>query len=114
MCSTLRTTSTALGSRSRWMLGRDRCRDIYFFVCAAPQRMAHFGAKVLETFLARTGSNGSILGGCEGGSAVSRLILVITAIAVGAVLAVGASLATTAAVSSPPTPSNQAAYNYGS
>ena len=45
---------------------------------------------------------------------MSRLILVITAIAVGAVLAVGASLATTAAVSSPPTPSNQAAYNYGS
>jgi hypothetical protein len=45
---------------------------------------------------------------------VSRIVLVITALAVGAVLAVGASLATSALVSSPPTPSNQAAYNYGS
>jgi hypothetical protein len=45
---------------------------------------------------------------------VSRIVLVITALAVGAVLAVGASLAVGAVVSSPPTPSNQAAYNYGS
>jgi hypothetical protein len=45
---------------------------------------------------------------------VSRIALVIIALAVGAVLAVGATLAATAAISSPPTPSNQAAYNYGS
>lgn len=45
---------------------------------------------------------------------MSRIVLVITALAVGVVLAVGSALAASAVISSPPTPSNQAAYNYGS
>jgi Protein of unknown function (DUF2613) len=44
---------------------------------------------------------------------LSRLVLVITSLVVGAVLAVGATFATSALVSSTVTPSNQSAYNYG-
>jgi hypothetical protein len=44
---------------------------------------------------------------------MSRWLLVITALVVGAVLAVGGSIATTQLVGSS-TPSNQAPYNYGS
>lgn len=44
---------------------------------------------------------------------MSRLVLIITSLVVGAVLAVGATFATTALVTSTVTPSNQSAYNYG-
>jgi hypothetical protein len=44
---------------------------------------------------------------------VSRLALIITALAVGAVLAVGAAYTTTSAVQTPPAPGNQQPYNYG-
>jgi hypothetical protein len=44
---------------------------------------------------------------------VSRMVLIITALVVGAVLAVGASVATSAVVGSS-VPSNRPAYNYGS
>lgn len=44
---------------------------------------------------------------------MSRIVLVITALVVGAVLAVGASVATSALVGSS-VPSNRPAYNYGS
>jgi hypothetical protein len=44
---------------------------------------------------------------------VSRTVLVITSLVVGAVLAIGATFATTALVTSSVTPSNQPAYNYG-
>ncbi len=44
---------------------------------------------------------------------MSRLVLIITSLVVGAVLAVGASVTTSALVGSSPTPSNQAPYNYG-
>jgi hypothetical protein len=45
---------------------------------------------------------------------VSRLVLIITALVVGAVLALGATFTASALISTPPTPSNQASYNYGS
>jgi hypothetical protein len=45
---------------------------------------------------------------------VSHLVLIVTALVVGAVLAVGATFATSAVISSPPAHSNQAAFNYGS
>jgi hypothetical protein len=51
--------------------------------------------------------------GREGGLTVSRLLLIITALVVGAVLAVGASFTTTAIVGNSGVPSNQAPYNYG-
>ena len=44
---------------------------------------------------------------------MSRLLLIITALVVGAVLAVGASFTTTALVGNSGVPSNQAPYNYG-
>jgi len=44
---------------------------------------------------------------------MSRLLLVITALVVGAVLALGASFTTTALVGNSNVPSNQAPYNYG-
>jgi hypothetical protein len=44
---------------------------------------------------------------------MSRMLLVITSLVVGAVLAVGATFATTALVTSAVTPSNQAATSYG-
>jgi hypothetical protein len=44
---------------------------------------------------------------------VSRLVLIITALLVGAVLAVGATFAASALIASAPTPSNQSPYNYG-
>jgi hypothetical protein len=44
---------------------------------------------------------------------VSRLVLIITSLVVGAVLAVGATFATSALISASVTPSNQAPYNYG-
>jgi hypothetical protein len=43
---------------------------------------------------------------------VSRLALIIAALAVGVVLAVGAAFTTTSIVSTPPAPANQAPYNY--
>ena len=43
---------------------------------------------------------------------MSRLALIIAALAVGVVLAVGAAFTTTSIVSTPPAPSNQPAYNY--
>jgi hypothetical protein len=64
--------------------------------------VAHFGAKVLLC-----GFNGR-----EGGLAVSRTWLVMTALVVGAVLAVGASLTAVALVGNS-VPSNQAPYSYG-
>ena len=45
---------------------------------------------------------------------MSRLLLIITALVVGAVLAAGASFATTALVGNNSVPSNQAPYSYGS
>ncbi len=44
---------------------------------------------------------------------MSRIVLIVTALVVGAVLAVGASITTSALIGSAPTPSNQAPYNYG-
>jgi hypothetical protein len=44
---------------------------------------------------------------------VSRLALIIAALAVGVVLAVGAAFTTTSIISSPPAPANQPANNYG-
>jgi hypothetical protein len=44
---------------------------------------------------------------------MSRMLLIITALVVGAVLAVGASFATSALVGNS-TPTNQAPYHYGS
>jgi hypothetical protein len=44
---------------------------------------------------------------------MSRMLLIITALVVGAVLAVGASFTTSALVGNS-TPTNQAPYNYGS
>jgi hypothetical protein len=44
---------------------------------------------------------------------VSRMLLIVTALVVGAVLAVGGSIATSALIGSSPTPSNQAPYSYG-
>jgi hypothetical protein len=44
---------------------------------------------------------------------VSKIVLIVISLIVGAVLAVGATFATSAIISKPPTPSNQAAYNYG-
>jgi hypothetical protein len=43
---------------------------------------------------------------------VSRLALVIAALAVGVVLAVGAAFTTTSVLSTPPAPPNQQPYNY--
>jgi hypothetical protein len=43
---------------------------------------------------------------------VSRLALIIAALAVGVVLAVGAAFTTTSIVSTPPTPTNQQPFNY--
>jgi hypothetical protein len=55
-----------------------------------------------------------VLAAAEEGFAMSRLMLIITSLVVGAVLAVGATFATTALVSSgTSSPSNQSAYNYG-
>ena len=46
---------------------------------------------------------------------MSRIVLIVTALVVGAVLAVGAAFTTTALVgNSSGVPANQAAYNYGS
>jgi hypothetical protein len=44
---------------------------------------------------------------------VSRLALIIAALAVGVVLAVGAAFTTTSVIQSPPAPANQQPYNYG-
>jgi hypothetical protein len=44
---------------------------------------------------------------------VSRLALIITALALGAVLAAVAAFTTIGVISSPPAPANQQAYNYG-
>ena len=44
---------------------------------------------------------------------MSRLALIITALAVGVVLAVGAAYTTTSVFSTPPAPPNQQPYNYG-
>jgi hypothetical protein len=44
---------------------------------------------------------------------VTRLVLIITSLVVGAVLAVGATFATTALVTTTVAPSNQSSYNYG-
>jgi hypothetical protein len=44
---------------------------------------------------------------------VSRIALLITALAVGAVLAAGAAFTAIGVVSSPPAPANQQGYNYG-
>jgi len=53
--------------------------------------------------------------GRKGGFTVSRIVLIVTALVVGAVLAVGAAFTTTALVgNSSGVPANQAAYNYGS
>ncbi len=43
---------------------------------------------------------------------MSRLALIIAALAVGVVLAVGAAFTTTSIVGTPPSPPNQAPYNY--
>jgi hypothetical protein len=43
---------------------------------------------------------------------VSRLALIIAALAVGVVLAVGAAFTTTSIVSAPPAPANQQPFNY--
>jgi hypothetical protein len=43
---------------------------------------------------------------------VSRLALIVAALAVGVVLAVGAAFTTTAVVGTPPAPANAPAYNY--
>ncbi len=44
---------------------------------------------------------------------MSRVVLIITALLVGAVVAIGGSIATSALIGSSATPSNQAPYNYG-
>ena len=44
---------------------------------------------------------------------MSRLMLIITSLVVGAVLAFGATVATAALIGAGVTPSNQSAYNYG-
>jgi hypothetical protein len=44
---------------------------------------------------------------------VSRIALIIAALAVGVVLAVGAAYTTTSMIATPPQPPNQAPYNYG-
>lgn len=44
---------------------------------------------------------------------MSRLVLIILSLVVGAVVAAGATLATSAVITQAPTPSNQAAYTYG-
>jgi hypothetical protein len=44
---------------------------------------------------------------------VSRLALIVAALAVGVVLAVGAAFTTTSVVGTPPAPANQQPYNYG-
>jgi hypothetical protein len=44
---------------------------------------------------------------------VPKYVLIVISLLVGAGLAVGATFATSAVISKPPTPSNQAAYNYG-
>lgn len=44
---------------------------------------------------------------------MSRLALIIAALAVGVVLAVGAAYTTTSVIQSPPAPANQVPYNYG-
>jgi hypothetical protein len=49
----------------------------------------------------------------KGGITVSRLALIIAALAVGVVLAVGAAFTTASVVQAPPAPANQAPYNYG-
>ena len=43
---------------------------------------------------------------------MSRLALIVAALAVGVVLAVGAAYTTTSIFSAPPAPANQAPYNY--
>ena len=43
---------------------------------------------------------------------MSRLALIIAALAVGVVLAVGAAFTTTSVLSTPPAPPNQQPYNY--
>ena len=43
---------------------------------------------------------------------MSRLALIIAALAVGVVLAVGAAFTTTSVISTPPAPANQQPYNY--
>jgi hypothetical protein len=53
------------------------------------------------------------LSGRLGGFTVSRLVLIITALVVGAVLAVAGAFTTTALVGNSNVPSNQAPYNYG-
>ena len=45
---------------------------------------------------------------------MTRMLLIISALVVGAVLAVGASFTTSALVGNSHVPSNQAPYNYGS
>jgi hypothetical protein len=44
---------------------------------------------------------------------VSRIALIIAALAVGVVLAVGAAYTTTSMIATPPQPANQAPFNYG-
>jgi hypothetical protein len=44
---------------------------------------------------------------------VSRLTLIIAALAVGVVLAVGASFTLASVLAAPPAPANQQPYNYG-
>lgn len=43
---------------------------------------------------------------------MSRLALIIAALAVGVVLAVGAAFTTTSVISTPPSPANNSPYNY--
>ncbi len=45
---------------------------------------------------------------------MSRLMLIIAAVAVGAVLAAGAAFTTIGVIGAPPAPANQQPYNYGS
>lgn len=45
---------------------------------------------------------------------MSHLTMIVMSLVVGIVLAVGATFAASALISSPPTPSNQPAYSYGS
>lgn len=45
---------------------------------------------------------------------MSHLTVIVVSLVVGVVLAVGATFATSALITSPPTPSNQPAFNYGS
>ncbi len=44
---------------------------------------------------------------------MSRLALIVAALAVGVVLAVGAAFTTTGVASAPPAPANQQPFNYG-